>query len=408
MAVNNVAYIEKFMPKVIDQVFAQESLTERLFGKNALKVDFLDAKTVRVFKLASTGLTDYKRGGSGTANSKGAYDTTTEVFPLGQERFAEIPIDKLDSLDDGDTVVGHLATEFARTKVVQEFDAYRFSKLAGYCSKTYGNLVSESISANQVIAKFNAAFKWMKNHKVPSDNQVIYVSTSVMELIRNTTELQKRLISEEKKFGDYYTTIERYEGREIIEVPEDEFYTNIVIGDGYYPQSNSKIINFLIVDTTAPIVIKKLDFVKLYSSDEVKLDYVGYALQELYYHDLFVPENKKPAIYCSVSTTSATDVANALLVNAVAGSSGKTVINDVLTEPAGIMYDALYIKTTSGKPAIGSSTANLTEITIGAEFAPNASHNFIIAGLDGKAVAVSTDFTGTTTTDEDGKLPVGA
>lgn len=391
--VNNIAYIEKTLPRVIDQVFAQESLTERLFGKNAVKVDFLDAKTCKVFKLASTGLTSYARGGHGNANSQGGVSSTVEVFTLGQERWASIPVDKLDSIDDGETVLGHLAKEFARVKVIQEFDAYRFSKLAGYTSVTFGNRVEESISANTIISKFNAAFKWLKNAKVPSDDQIIYVSATVMELIRNTTEIAKRIVATQEKIGDYYTTVERYEGRPIIEVPEDEFYTDIVIGDGYYPASTSKVINFLIVDATAPIVVKKLDFVKLYSSDQVRLGYVGYELQELYYHDLFVPENKIPAIYASVSSTAADSVANALLVNAKASTEqGKTVITNVITSPAGILHDALYLATAATKPAIGSATGALTRIYEGTPFTPDASHNYIVASADGKAVAVSKDF----------------
>lgn len=404
MAVNNnFAYIEKTLPGIVDKVFALNSLTDALIGGSEIKLDFLDAKTVKIFMLASTGLVDYARGGHGSSNTRGAAKSTTETFTLTQERYSEIPLDKLDTLDDGETVLGHLASEFIRTKVVPEFDTYRFSKLASYCSATMGNLVSETISANTIISKFNAAFKWMAEQKVPEEDQVIYVNPAVMEQIRNTTELAKRLHQADMDKNIKFA-IEMYENRPIVVVPSDMFYTLAQTGNGIYPSSGSKVINFMVVSKKAPIIVKKLDFAKVYNSsgaDGSYLGYVGYLLTNLYYHDLFVPENKRVALYCSVSDVSALTKASALLVDAVAGeASGKALIKGVLTQPAGMLYDKVGLYTTNGTaPAIGSSFS-VDATVVGTEITPNASHNIFVAVLDGKVVATSKDF-------ED-DLPVGA
>ena len=84
---NSFAYIEKTLPGVVDKVFALNSLTDALIGGSEIKLDFLDAKTVKIFMLASTGLTDYARGGHGVANTRGAAKSTTETFTLSQERY---------------------------------------------------------------------------------------------------------------------------------------------------------------------------------------------------------------------------------------------------------------------------------------------------------------------------------
>lgn len=400
--VNNFAYIEKTLPGVVDKVFALNSLTDSLIGGSEIKLDFLDARTVKIFMLASTGLQDYARGGHGSTNIRGAAKSTTETFTLSQERYSEIPLDKLDTLDDGETVLGHLATEFLRTKVVPEFDTYRFSKMASYCSATMGNLVSETIAANTIISKFNAAFKWMAEQKVPAEDQVIYVNPAVMELIMNTTELAKRLHQSDMDKNVKFK-IQEYEGRPIVEVPSDMFYTDAKTGNGIFPQGSSKVINFMIVSKKAPIIVKKLDYAKVFNSVDQNgsyLGYVGYLLTNLYYHDLFVPENKRVALYCSVSAVSATTVSSALLVDAVAGSTGKTLINGVLTQPAGMLYDKVGLYTTNGTaPAIGSSYTVDSNV-IGTEITPNATHNIFVAVLDGKVVATSKDFTTT--------LPKGA
>ena len=121
-------------------------------------------------------------------------------------------------------------------------------------------------------------------------------------------------------------------------------------------------------------------------------------LTNLYYHDIFVTDNQRVSIYCSVSEENA--VANGLLVDAVAATgSGQTIINSVITQPAGIIFDALYLSTAASAPAIGSETSALTPITIGTAFTPNGSHNYFVASYEGKAVCVSNDYTNT--------LPVG-
>lgn len=401
MAVNNnFAYIEKTLPGVVDKVFALNSLTESLIGGSEIKLDFLDARTVKIFMLASTGLYDYARGGHGSANQRGAAKSTTETFTLSQERYSEIPLDKLDTLDDGETVLGHLASEFIRTKVVPEFDTYRFSKLASYCSATMGNLVTETIAENTIISKFNAAFKWMTEQKVPETDQIIYVNPEVMEKIRNTTELAKRLHQADMSKNVQFA-IEMYENRPIIVVPSDMFYTLAKTGDGIYPSSGSKVINFMVISKKSPIIVKKLDYAKVFNSVDESgsyLGYVGYLLTNLYYHDIFVPENKKLGIYTSVSEVNASTTASALLVDAVAGSKGKTLVKGAITKPAGMLYDKVGVYTTDGTaPAIGS-TLTVTDV-VGTEITPNATHNIFVATLDGKVVATSKDFTNT--------LPVG-
>lgn len=408
MANNNFAYIEKTLPKVIDKVFAQKSLTDKLMGSSDIKLDFVDNKTVKIFKLASTGFTDYKRGGHGESNTRGSAGSTLETFTLTQERYSEIPLDKLDTIEDGETVLGNLATEFYRVHAVQEVDAYRFSKLATvYTNETFGNRVVGAIADNTIISTFNKAFKWMEENKVSAENQLLYVSTDVMEKIRSTNELYRKLSQAEYKNGDVTFTIQTYEGRPIVEVPSDEFYTYCKTGKGFYPTANSKLINFLLVDKTCVIPVKRLDFAKVYNSMDENgsyLGFAGYLLTNLLNHDIFVTENKMAGVYAHISNTSATGVASGLLVNAVAGSAtGQTVINSVVTRPAGILFDKVYLNTDATQKAVGDTItagAKMLEVTFGVGVTVGTANNQVIATLDGKAVAVSKDFTTT--------LPKGA
>lgn len=391
---NNIQLITKFLPEMLDKVFAFESRTDAFLGDKGLKLNFLDNKTVKIPKLISTGLTKYNRGGSGATNTRGSLANQWETFTLTQERYSEIPLDKLDNEESGGFILGHQATEFTRTKTIPEIDTYRFSKLAGYTNEVMGNLANESISANTIISKFNTAFKWFAEHGVQEQDQIIYVNPSIMELIRSTSELYRKLSQSEYK-GDVSFTIEKYEGRPIIEVPSDRFYTNVKINDdgGYGANANSKVINFLIVDKRAPIIIRRLDHAKVYNSIDgsgTYLGFVGYLLTNLYYHDLFVPDNKVVGLYASVSTTNATNAINLVSPAVVAGGTGKSILTNLITSPAGLLYDAIYEGTdvqTVGTNVVKTATA---EITIGEEFTPKAKTNqYITVVANGKVVAVS-------------------
>ncbi len=409
---NTIAYIEKTMPRLIDKVQAQDSLTAALIDGSEIKLDFLDARTVKITKLASTGLQTYARGGHGSTNTNGAVQSMHETFTLSQERYSAIPLDKLDALDDGETVFANLAKEFSRTKVVQEFDAYRFAKMCGYTSVEFGNrrVVSAANLANNIIAEFNKMLTWMEDNKIPEGEVIIYISPEAMALVRSTTELYRKLSQSEYR-GDVSFAIQNYENKPIVVVPSDEFYTEITTGNGYYPTANAKKIHFMAVWKKAPIIVTRLDWTKVYDSDQVKLGYVGYSFENLFYHDLFVSDNKICGIYACVSDAAATANANMLRVfGSEAGASGKSkLVGPLVTVPGGILFDAVGLYTTNGTaPGIGSTFADKSVAEVGddakitfKEFTPDSSHNIFVATYDGKVVAVSRDF-------DDSELNIGA
>ena len=401
---NTIAYIEKTMPKLIDKVQAQDSLTAALIDGGEIKLDFLDARTVKITKLASTGLQNYARGGHGGTNENGAVQSLHEQFTLTQERFSAIPLDKLDTLDDGETVFANLAKEFSRTKVIQEFDAYRFAKMCSYTSKAFGNRVEVAPAdlKNKIIGEFNKMLQWMEDNKIPAGELIIYISPEAMTLVRSTEELYRKLSQSEYKASVSFA-IQNYEDNPIVVVPSDEFYTNIITGDGYYPAAGAKKIHFMAVWKKAPIIVTRLDWTKVYSSDTTKLGFVGYSFENLFYHDLFVSDNKRVGIYACVSDVDAKSSANMLRIfDTVAGASGKTkLVAPVVTVPGGIMWDAIGLYTTNGTaPEIGSTFADKSVAEVDAqsaevtfkEFTPNASHNILVATYNGKVVAVSKDF----------------
>lgn len=407
---NVFARIEKYMQNAVDTVFATESKTKILEnGSKFIDVNFKEAGYVKVMSLLMDGLSDYYRvNGGSTANDyvhyqngsadgykKGNAEGSWEIFQLSYDRGKQFQIDNMDDEETAGLIIGNLLTEFLRTKVVPEVDAVRFSKMAGKCSVSLGNLKSDVIAANTIISNFNTAFEWLTEHEVPAEEQVIFVSPAVMTLIRNTTELYKKLSQTEYK-GDVSFAIDTYEGRPIIEVPSSRFFTNVVVGDnGFYAGSDSKVINYMVVSKRAIVPVVKLNKSKIWTPEQVQ-DFDGYKVNFRMYHDVIIPKNKIAGVYTSVSNTNATTKSNVLSVD-LAKTTGGYTLNEYFTNPAGI-YGAKIVRSASAftMGASVTTSASILEVKVGVEFAKISTETaeyFALLDANGKVVATTSSVT---------------
>lgn len=403
---NSIGLITKYMQEAIDTVLTQEAKTNVLVnGSKFIDLNFKETGYVKVMSLLMDGLSDYYRVNNGLGSANNGYatypsndgykvgDTSAkwELFQLEYDRGRQFRVDNMDNEETAGLVIGNLLAEFLRTKVVPEVDAVRFSKMAKKCNVALGNLVSETISANQIIGKFNGAFEWLFEHGVPEEEQVIFVSPSVMTLIRNTTELYKRLTQEEYRNADVTFTIEKYEGRQIIEVPSNRFFTGVVTTDnGYMPSANSYVINFMICSKKAVVPVVKLEKSKIWTPEQVQ-DFDGYKVNFRMYHDIIIPKNKVPAIYTSVSAVAGTTKTNLLSVALTKVATGYT-LDAYYTTPVGLM--GTVVRSATAFTLGNTYTTSATVVAVGegdtfTKFASETAQYFALLDGNGKCIAVS-------------------
>lgn len=413
---NNFSLITKYMQNAIDTVMVAESKTNILVnGSKFIDVNFKEAGYVKVMNLLMDGLSDYYRVNNGLGSDNNGYSTYPtndgykignaqskwEIFELDYDRGKQFRVDNMDDEEQAGLVIGNLLSEFLRTKVVPEVDAIRFSKMASKTSASLGNKITETVSANQIIGKFNTAFEWLTEHEVPEEEQVIFVNPAIMTLIRNTTELVKFITQ-----GDYTNekgisfTVEKYQGRPIIEVPSNRFFTDVLTTqNGYQPQSSSKVINFMVVSKKAIIPIVKLEKSKTWTPDQVQ-DFDGYKVNFRMYHDAIVPKNKIPAIYVSISNTNATTKSNLLSVDLGVVKSGDDItgykLNAFYTNPAGMLG---YVVVSASAFTLGetySTGATIVKVNEGetfTKFSTETAEYFALLDADGKCIATSGSIT---------------
>lgn len=403
---NSIGLITKYMQEAIDTVLTQEAKTNVLVnGSKFIDLNFKETGYVKVMSLLMDGLSDYYRVNNGLGSASNGYSTYPsndgykvgdtsakwELFQLEYDRGRQFRVDNMDNEETAGLVIGNLLAEFLRTKVVPEVDAVRFSKMAKKCNVALGNLVSETINANQIIGRFNSAFEWLFEHGVPEEEQVIFVSPNVMTLIRNTTELYKRLTQDEYRNSDVTFTIEKYEGRQIIEVPSNRFFTGVVTTDnGYIPSANSYVINFMIASKKAVVPVVKLEKSKIWTPEQVQ-DFDGYKVNFRMYHDIIIPKNKVPAIYTSVSAVAGTTKTNLLSVALTKVNSGYT-LDAYYTTPVGLMGTVVRSATAFTLGNTYNTSSSVVKVDEGdtfTKFASETAQYFALLDGSGKCIAVS-------------------
>lgn len=405
---NSIDKIQKYLLKAVDTVYIEESVTEDLLrDEHYVDLDFTGTATVRVYSTATSGLYDYsrvnegptgnnyvhKQGTSGDGYHKGNVQGKWEVFTLAYDRGIQFQIDAATNEETGGLPIATTFTEFLRTAVVPETDAVRFSRIAEKCSASLGNRVTESPTASNILSLFNAGFAWLKQRGVPSTNQVIYVNPDIMTLIRNSDKLVKYLTQEDYKRGDNTFTLEKFEGRRIIEVTSDRFFTDVQVGDnGFYPSASSKAINYLICDKKAVVPVVKIYKSKIWSPDQVQ-DFDGYKVNFRLQHDCFVPKNKVLGCYLSVSTLDADEVNSTLQVLNVAGNTTNGFITEnYWTLPAGKFGTLCYSASafTLGSDVTIDGTT-VIEVPLNTEIidATNTNAYFALVDEYGKCIATT-------------------
>lgn len=381
---NKIGLIVKYSTEAFDEVYKAESRSALLDGNKKL-MQFTGVKTVKIAKFVSGGLYDYARNsnnntggasspitgdfshGTGIGNGYGYQQSDMgiewEEFTISCDRGAQYRVELFDNEETAQMAVGMGTTEINRTVIVPEIDAFCFSKVAGYASADLGNLDTTSIAlasgsgVDTPIEALNKALLYFDEREVTAENRIIFCSPRFMQALRNTAAngLVKPLMQSDFTKNVKFT-IDEYEGSPIVVVPPSRFMTNVALyNGGYKPGTGSAAIDFMVVAKDAVYHIVKYNKIKVFGPEVVQ-DYDGYKINARVYHDVFVPDNKRVAIY--VHTGGFTGVAAETTRLEVALDASKK-ISGWLVLPGNIMTDG-KIYTSSSAVAIGDDKHTAT------------------------------------------------
>ncbi len=302
----SIGLISKYSASVLDELFVKNSATGILL-RNLNKLKFLDAKTLYLPSYTLDGLGDYSRT-NGYVN--GSVGVTWKPYTLDRDRGKRFNIDAMDDEESAGLAYGELQNQFMRRHVIPETDAYFLSSLAQAAIDSENiiegaNVATGTIAANTIVSKINEAVKAMDDKEVPSEDRVLFVSTEVDLLMKNTTELTKRISQGEYAAPNGITfSVRMYDGMPIVVVPPKRFKTGYTFNTGsettakfgFEPATGATDINFMIVQLDSCYPVNKHLAIKVVTP-EVNQEFDGYSFYYRNYGKLVIAENKVAGIY---------------------------------------------------------------------------------------------------------------
>jgi len=283
---NNIALFKKYTD-LLDEVYAAAVTSADLDGDPTLTRAGANADEIIVPKLSMDGLANYSRN---DGYVKGDVTMTFETVKFNYDRGRSFSVDAMDNEETVGLAFGKLSSEFIRTKVAPELDAFRYATYAGTTgiSKTTGTMTTGA----QVLDALVTAQNKMDEDEVPADQRKLYITPTLYNLIYavDTTRSKDVLAS--------FATITK--------VPQSRFYTAIDLYDGktsgetaggfVKDATNGKAINFMVVHKPAVLQYSKHIVDKIITpelnqtSDGWLFFYRSYGLADTY-------ENKLAGIY---------------------------------------------------------------------------------------------------------------
>lgn len=281
---NNIELFKQYVP-LLDEVYKLASLTSVLDGAAELARAGANANELIIPKMDMSGLADYSRN-SGYVD--GEVTLTNESVKCNFDRGRMFTIDTLDNAETAGIAYGRLASEFIRTKVVPELDAFRLAKYASV--EGIGTATGDLTTGANVITALRAAKNEMSEAEVPENERYLFITPTLYGMIQDLDTSKSK------------AAVEGFAG--IIQVPQSRFYTAILqrtgAGDqaagGYTKAEGAKDINFMIVHKPAVIQFQKHVAPKVItpdanqSSDGWKFGYRNVGIADAY-------ENKVAGIY---------------------------------------------------------------------------------------------------------------
>lgn len=285
------AYIDK-----LDTVYQQAAATSVLDADTDTVRMGAKAGEFLIPKMSMDGLADYSRS---SGYVKGDVTITYETKSCNYDRGRKFSVDAMDNEETAGIAFGKLASEFIRTKVVPEMDAFRFAK---YASATGILSAAEATptAGTAVLTALQTAVNAQDEAEVNVDGKILFITPTLLTLAKNVDTTKSKAI------------LDRFE--KIITVPQTRFYTAIDMKDGtssnetaggYAGATGGYKINFMIINRDSVIQFGKHTVNKVVSPEENQTDdgymffYRAYSIAETY-------ENKVKGIYLNRDTTALT------------------------------------------------------------------------------------------------------
>lgn len=297
MAVNTIE-AAKIFSQALDQQML-EGATSGWMEENAGQVKYSGGNEVKIPKLSVSGLADYDRD---SGYNQGAVTLSYQTKTMTMDRGRQFMLDSID-VDETNfvTSAANVMSEFQRTQIIPEVDAYRYSKIYALAKEKYGREYTPAV--NTILSTLNSDITAVQDAAGAAD-LVIIMPFTVATMLDNSEKLSRSIDVGNFKQGGLDLTVKTLNGIPIIRVPSARMKTAYTFNDGssdgqtaggFTPAASAKQINWIICPRNVPIAVSKTDNFKIFAPDvNQKAD--AWLVQYRKFHDLWIKDNALPAI----------------------------------------------------------------------------------------------------------------
>ena len=295
MPINTLEFAQLTQTALDSQVIAEA--TSGWMELNSSQVKYTGGNEVKIPKLTMDGLGDYDRDNGFV---QGSVTLEWETRKLTQDRGRTF---QLDSMDVDETAfvatASAVMSEFQRTRVIPEIDAYRYSAIATQAADKGMAETGYTPAPASILSKIREAAYEIYDiaGEIPL---ILTMSMPVAAILEASTEIAKYMDTVDFARGEIHTKVRAIDGIPIMKVPSARMKTKYVFYDGetedqtaggFVPDSTAKDINWILQARDTTIAVSKTDKIRVFEpntnqkADAWKIDYRKY-------HDLWILDNQ--------------------------------------------------------------------------------------------------------------------
>lgn len=292
-------YAEQF-EQILVQKYESEQKSWPLFESNP-GIGWLNAKTIKLPHITTTGYTDYARTAAGFG--AGTLTNAWEAKTLSHDRGVEFYIDTMDVEETGlSLAVANVTNVFEAEQAIPERDKYVFSKLYSDFTTTYSKTAdTTALTAANILEKFDTYMSVMDDANVPMEGRILFVTPTVNKLLKEAQGLTRivHTDSDEQAIRRY---VHELDDVQIISVPAARLKTAYNFTTGAVPATGAKQINLILVHPDSVVCRMRHEYIRVFEPGSDSRTGDGYLYQNRAYWDAFLLSQRVDGIAFNVES----------------------------------------------------------------------------------------------------------
>jgi len=293
--VNDITERISYLKDGLDEIVTREAVTTAMTA-DPKNIKQLDAKTFKLMSISTSGLGDYANG-----YKKGQVSNAWQTITLSKDRGVRLDIEKVEELETGGLLhISRVASEFVRTEVVPEIDAYRLSRAVALCDA--GMKKTEELSNANIYTKIVDGLNSIYDEFGVDHGCTIYINMKFKSYLDLSSQVTHNVQVDQKTGAQF--TVPMINGSYIQYVPTLRMKSAYIFLDGttdfgFTPADDAVDVNFIIVApgaVQAIVAINEPKVIPASNNPDGNADIFGCEIL----HDVFVPNNKKKGLYVSL------------------------------------------------------------------------------------------------------------